>query len=233
MNISVENNPKRTPINFNENEDLSETNLNKIAKDPEVKAINYKNGRKLEPSMYSFSNYYTHREKLPQHYNPLLQFLDSTEVKFHNDNLYEDSSIGIPTRSQILKERVYHLPIIRDTPAERARFRRKLEETQKNNVSSRKKYDFTTYENYSSHYFLTGARFNRNDTIDSKILNKYGVFVHRKKPDLVYIKSNKKALESFKQDMSELNSFLINSQDKGVFKSKSVQVIPNSIHNSK
>lgn len=43
-------------------------------------------------------------------------------------------------------------------------------------------------------------------------MNKYGVFVHRKKPELVYIKSNKKALESFKQDMSELNSFLMNSQ---------------------
>lgn len=36
--------------------------------------------------------------------------------------------------------------------------------------------------------------------------------MHRKKPELVYIKSNKKALESFKQDMSELNSFINNSQ---------------------
>ena len=48
------------------------------------------------------------------------------------------------------------------------------------------------------YYFL------RNDTIDSKILNKYGVFVHRNNPDLVYIKSNKKALESFNEDFNKM-----------------------------
>ena len=62
--------------------------------------INYKNGRKKEPSMTNFTNYYNHREKLPKHYHPLVQYLESTEVKFHNDNLYEDSPIGFPTRAQ-------------------------------------------------------------------------------------------------------------------------------------
>lgn len=56
---------------------------------------------------------------------------------------------------------MYHLPIIRDTAIEKARYRRKLEETQKNIVASRKKYDFSTYDNFTAHYFLTGARFNR------------------------------------------------------------------------
>lgn len=62
--------------------------------------INYKNGRKQEPKMFNFNNYYTHREKLPRHYHSLVQFLEDTEVKYHNDNLFEDSSIGFPTRAQ-------------------------------------------------------------------------------------------------------------------------------------
>ena len=62
--------------------------------------INYENGRKKEPKMFNFSNYYNHREKLPRHYHPLVQFLEDSEVKYHNDNLFENSSIGFPTRAQ-------------------------------------------------------------------------------------------------------------------------------------
>lgn len=95
---------KRPPsINFNLNRSNDEIDTNHTKSshfESNFKSINYKNGRKLEPAMFSYSNYYTHREKLPQHYNPLLQYLENTEVKFHNDNLYEDSPIGLPTRSQ-------------------------------------------------------------------------------------------------------------------------------------
>ena len=47
----------------------------------------------------------------------------------------------------------------------------------------------------------------RNDTIDSKILNKYGVFINKHNTGLVYIKSNIKALESFDKDILEMEKF--------------------------
>ena len=56
----------------------------------------------------------------------------------------------------------------------------------------------------------------RNDTIDSKILNKYGVFVHRNNPDLVYIKSNKKALESFNEDFNKMTDLSNMVQSKKI-----------------
>ena len=62
--------------------------------------LNYKNGHKVTPKVINYSNYYMHREKLPFHYHPLVQFLEETEVKYHNDNLYEDSPVGFPTRAQ-------------------------------------------------------------------------------------------------------------------------------------
>jgi hypothetical protein len=123
--------------------------------------INYQNGRKVEPVLVSYQNYFMHREKLPQHYHPLVQYLEKTELKYHNDNLYDESPIGFPTRAQILREKVYHFPIIKSTPADKARYRRKLEEKNSNIIMARKKYDFNTYDNYSSHYFLTGGRYNR------------------------------------------------------------------------
>ena len=67
---------------------------------PRQPAINYKNGRKQEPMLFNFNNYYNHREKLPQHYHPLVQYLEHTEVKYHNDNLFENSPIGFPTKAQ-------------------------------------------------------------------------------------------------------------------------------------
>ena len=62
--------------------------------------INYKNGKKIQPVLFNYTNYYNHREKLPQHYHPLVQYLENTELKYHNDNLYENSPIGFPTRAQ-------------------------------------------------------------------------------------------------------------------------------------
>ena len=67
---------------------------------PRQPAINYRNGRKQEPMLFNFNNYYNHREKLPQHYHPLVQYLENTEVKYHNDNLFENSPIGFPTKAQ-------------------------------------------------------------------------------------------------------------------------------------
>ena len=40
----------------------------------------------------------------------------------------------------------------------------------------------------------------RNDTIDSKILNKYGIFVNRENPELIYFKPKNNADESGDQD---------------------------------
>lgn len=190
-----------------------------------ARPINYRNGRKIEPMFFSYSTYYRHKENLPQHYSSLVQYLESKEVKYHNDNLYESSPIGLPTRAQLLRERVYHLPILNDSPVEKSRYRRKLDERQQSIVTSRKKFDFTTHDNFSAHYFLTGARFNRNDTIDSKILNKYGVFVNRHKPELVYIKSPKKALQNFQDDLEKLTNPANHHRAK-TYRSRSVQVIP-------
>lgn len=105
MELPVDSIGEKRPLsinyNLNRSNDELDTNHTKSSNfDTNFKSINYKNGRKLEPAMFSYSNYYAHREKLPQHYNPLLQYLEKTEVKFHNDNLYEDSPIGLPTRSQ-------------------------------------------------------------------------------------------------------------------------------------
>lgn len=203
------------------------------ARNVPVASINYKNGRKIEPTIVSYENYLNHREKLPNHYHPLVQYLEKTELKYHNDNLYEASPIGFPTRGQILRERVYHLPIIKSTPAEKARYRRKLEETQTNVIMARKKYDFKTYDNRSSHYFLTGGRFNRNDTIDSKMLNKYGVFVNRHNPESVYIKSSQRAIENYKQDVERMKTFAnLHNQEPSLYEDKSSQVKPWLINQS-
>jgi hypothetical protein len=42
----------------------------------------------------------------------------------------------------------------------------------------------------------------RNDTIDSKILNKYGIFVNRENPELIYFKPKSNTDESEDQDES-------------------------------
>lgn len=185
--------------------------------------INYKNGRKQEPRMFSFSNYYKHKEQLPRHYHPLVQFLEDTEVKYHNDNLFENSSIGFPTRAQILKERQVRLPILKDTPEERARYRRKKNENDLNIQKCKRKYNFQTYDGFSDHCFLTGARFNRNDTIDSKILGKYGMFLNRQNPNSIYIKSNQSAFDSISEDLFNMN-FVSEPRSAGLYRTKSCQV---------
>lgn len=190
--------------------------------------INYENGRKKEPKMFNFSNYYNHREKLPRHYHPLVQFLEDSEVKYHNDNLFENSSIGFPTRAQILKERRIHLPILKDSPAEKARFRRKKDEINASVQSAKRRYKFTTYDGFSDHYFLTGARFNRNDTIDSKILNKYGMFLNRSNPNSIYIKSNQRAFDSISDDLFKMSMINGNDRSDNLYKAKSCQITPKS-----
>lgn len=217
LTSSNNNNNQTTAVHFKDERNMNNNNNNSM-NEPKIMtpatprddsnakegAINYKNCRKIEPQVLSFTNYYRHREALPQNYHSLVQFLEKTEVKYHNDNLFEQSPIGFPTRAQLLKERVYHLPILKDTNVEKCRYRRKLNDKQHIITTARKKFDFRTFENYSSHYFLTGARFNRNDTIDSKILNKYGVFINRKNPELVYIKSPEKAIRELTNDMDKL-----------------------------
>jgi hypothetical protein len=194
-------------------EKTSMTNMNPNTKND---TINYKNGKKVEPVLLSYNNYFLHREKLPEHYHPLVQYLEKTELKYHNDNLYENSPIGFPTRAQILREKVYHLPIIKSTPADKAKYKRKMGERQAKMIDARKKYDFKTYENYSSHYFLTGGRYNRNDTIDSKVLNKYGIFVNRHNPESVYIKSTERAVKNYYDDIHQMNTFAA-LQNRGLF----------------
>ncbi len=61
----------------------------------------------------------------------------------------------------VLRNKSSHLPIIKDTAAERARYKRKLEEKNKNVALSCKKFEFKTYDGSTSHYFITGARYNR------------------------------------------------------------------------
>lgn len=188
------------------------------------KPVDYKNGKKVEPVLFNYTNYYNHREDVPQQYHPLVQYLENTELKYHNDNLHENSVIGFPTRAQLLREKIYHLPVLSNTAAEKSRYQRKVTEKNQALVRSRRKYDFSTYDQKSAHYFLTGARYNRSDTIDSKMLNKCGVFVNKNKPDLVYIKSNERALNSFAKDMEDMNSFAIsNDLSNRVLTSKSCQ----------
>lgn len=71
-----------------------------VSADLHENKINYKNGKKIPPLLLDFDNYYRHKEKLPLHYKPLLQYLENTQVKYYYDNLYERSPIGQPTRAQ-------------------------------------------------------------------------------------------------------------------------------------
>lgn len=65
-----------------------------------TRPFEYKNGRKVEQLMYSYETYFKHKEKIPKQYYPLVQYLENVEVKYHNDNLFEDSPLGFPTRAQ-------------------------------------------------------------------------------------------------------------------------------------
>lgn len=200
--------------------EIETVNMNRASTMP----LDYKNGRKQEPKMFNFTNYYNHREKLPRHYHPLVQFLEDTECKYHNDNLYANSVIGFPTRAQILKERKIRLPILKDTPTEKARYRRKKAEVDQSVIDAKTKYKFKTYDGFSEHSFLTGARFNRNDTIDSKVLLKYGMFLNRHNPNSIYIKSNHQAFENISDDLFKMNILSRETTPNHLFKTKSCQV---------
>lgn len=76
------------------------------------------------------------------------------------------------------------------TTIEKQRYKRCLEQQQQKLHRTVKKFDFHTADGHGSHYFLTGARYNRFDTVDSKILHKYGTFVNRNNPEQVEIKAS-------------------------------------------
>ena len=76
------------------------------------------------------------------------------------------------------------------TNIEKQRYRRCVEQQQQKLHRIQKKFDFQTADGHNSHYFLTGARYNRFDTVDSKILLKYGTFVNRNNPEQVDIKAS-------------------------------------------
>ena len=76
------------------------------------------------------------------------------------------------------------------TTIEKQRYRRCIEQQQQKLHRIQKKFDFQTSDGHSSHYFLTGARYNRFDTVDSKILLKYGTFINRNNPEQVDIKAS-------------------------------------------
>ncbi|CAF1197592.1 unnamed protein product [Rotaria sp. Silwood1] len=75
------------------------------------------------------------------------------------------------------------------TNIEKQRYRRCVEQQEQKLHRIKKKFDFQTSDGHNSHYFLTGARYNRFDTVDSKILLKYGTFVNRNNPEQVDIKA--------------------------------------------
>ncbi|CAF1323418.1 unnamed protein product [Rotaria magnacalcarata] len=148
---------------------------------------------------FNYETYYKHQEKQPAHTNPLLQYLSDTELKFRNDNLYETETFRLPRRTDILNRYIKmnpnfdHLNRVYEpnsTNIEKQRYRRCVEQQEQRLHRIRKKFDFQTNDGHNSHYFLTGARYNRFDTVDSKILLKYGTFVNRNNPEQVDIKSS-------------------------------------------
>lgn len=71
------------------------------SRSPQPKPFEYKNGRKIEQLMFSYESYFKHKEKIPKRFYPLVQYLENVEVKYHNDNLFEDTPLGFPTRAQL------------------------------------------------------------------------------------------------------------------------------------
>ncbi|CAF0800553.1 unnamed protein product [Rotaria sp. Silwood1] len=147
---------------------------------------------------FNYETYYKHQEKQPIHTNPLLQYLSDTELKFRNDNLYETETYRLPRRTDILNRYIKmnpnfeHLNRVYEpnlTNIEKQRYRRCVEQQEQKLHRIKKKFDFQTSDGHNSHYFLTGARYNRFDTVDSKILLKYGTFVNRNNPEQVDIKA--------------------------------------------
>ncbi|CAF1439491.1 unnamed protein product [Adineta steineri] len=148
---------------------------------------------------FNYETYYKHEEKQPKHTNALLQYLSDTELKHRNDNLYETELSRLPRRTDILNRYIKmnpnfeHLNRVYEpnlTNIEKQRYRRCVEQQQQKLHRTIKKFDFQTSDGHNSHYFLTGARYNRFDTVDSKILHKYGTFINRNNPDQVEIKAS-------------------------------------------
>lgn len=53
-----------------------------------LKQQEYINGRLKEESRVNYETYYSHNEQTPDNYHPLVQYLDKTELKFYNDNIF-------------------------------------------------------------------------------------------------------------------------------------------------
>ncbi|CAF0984172.1 unnamed protein product [Didymodactylos carnosus] len=177
---------------------------------------------------FDYETYYKHKEKDPEHHNPLLQYLSDTELKFHNDNIYEASPYGLPRRTDILKDYVKmnpnfeHLNRVYEpnmTLIDKQRYKRCVSQQQQKLHRIKKKFNFVTYDGYTSHYFLTGARYNRFDTVDSKILLKYGTFVNRNNPEQVDIKAShfkkfREILQNQRSSSVDLNSIQNRDEQK-------------------
>jgi hypothetical protein len=63
------------------------------------KQSQFLNGRAKTTPKVNHETYYSYKEEAPQNFHPLLQYLDVTELKFANDNLYNNSPHGFPTRA--------------------------------------------------------------------------------------------------------------------------------------
>jgi hypothetical protein len=63
------------------------------------KETQFLNGRARTTPKVNYETYYSYKEEAPAHFHPLLQYLDVTELKFANDNLYNNSPHGFPTRA--------------------------------------------------------------------------------------------------------------------------------------
>lgn len=59
----------------------------------------YVNGRVKEEPRVNYETYYSHSEKVPENYHPLVQYLNKTELKYYNDNLFYETPIGFPTKA--------------------------------------------------------------------------------------------------------------------------------------
>jgi hypothetical protein len=59
----------------------------------------YMNGRVKSEPRVNYETYYSHKEQTPDNYHPLVQYLDTTELKYFNDNLFYETPMGFPTKA--------------------------------------------------------------------------------------------------------------------------------------
>ena len=64
--------------------------------------LEYVNGRLKEESRVNYETYYSHKEETPDSYHPLVQYLDKTELKYYNDNVFYETPLGFPTKARLV-----------------------------------------------------------------------------------------------------------------------------------